>query len=40
MSIGGGLRQYRNMLLTDAAAEMDAEYPIHVHMAQPFTQVT
>jgi len=32
MSIAGGLRQYRNMLLADAQAEMAAEYKVRVHM--------
>lgn len=32
MSIGGGLRQYRNLLLTDAAAEMRGEYKPKVRM--------
>ena len=34
MSIAGGLRQYRNMLLDDASAEMKAEdsQKIKVHM--------
>jgi len=32
MSIGGGLRQYRNMLLDDASNEMKAEYKTKVRM--------
>ena len=40
MSIGAGLRQYRGMLLTDAAQEMDAEYNITVQMNDPFAVVT
>ena len=32
MSIGGGLRQYRNMLIEDASQEMKAEYKPKVHM--------
>lgn len=32
LSIAGGLRQYRNMLLDDAAKEMQAEYRPKVHM--------
>ncbi|GAG30296.1 unnamed protein product, partial [marine sediment metagenome] len=34
MSIAGGLRQYRNMLLTDAMKEMKAEYRPKIHMRQ------
>jgi len=36
MSISGGLRQYRKILLDDAAAEMNAEYDIKVEMSSPF----
>ena len=32
ISIAGGLRQYRNLLLEEATKEMDAEYPIQVEM--------
>jgi hypothetical protein len=37
LSIAGGLRQYRNMLLTDAQREMKAEdsQKIKVHMRSP-----
>jgi hypothetical protein len=31
MSIAGGLRQYRDMLLADAAAEMKSEYKTKIH---------
>ncbi len=40
MSIGAGLRQYRGMLLTDAAQEMDAEYDITVDMNSAWGFVT
>ena len=40
MSIGAGLRQYRGMLLSDAAQEMDAEYDVTVQMNDPFSFVT
>jgi len=40
MSIGAGLRQYRGMLLSDAAQEMDAEYEITTQMNDPFSVVT
>ena len=40
MSIGAGLRQYRGMLLGDAAQEMDAEYEYTVQMNDPFAVVT
>ncbi len=40
MSIGAGLRQYRTLLLADAAQEMDAEYDITVQMNDPFAVVT
>ena len=40
MSIGAGLRQYRGMLLSDAAQEMDAEYEYTVQMNDPFAVVT
>ncbi len=35
MSIAGGLRQYRNMLLDDASKEMKAEYRMKVKMRNP-----
>ena len=40
MSIAGGLRQYRNMLLTDAMREMKAEYRPKVRMRNPMKQIT
>ena len=40
MSIGAGLRQYRGMLLSDAAQEMDAEYDITVDMNSAWGFVT
>lgn len=39
MSIAGGLRQYRNMLLDDASKEMKGEYKVKVHMNQAGMQV-
>lgn len=36
MSIAGGLRQYRNMLMRDAMGEMKAEYRLRVAMNSPF----
>jgi len=39
MSIAGGLRQYRNMLLDDASQEMRAEYKPKIHMRNPFKSV-
>ena len=39
MSIGGGLRQYRNMLLDDFSKEMDSEYNPQVFMQDPFKQI-
>ena len=40
MSIGGGLRQYRNMLIDDASREMKAEYKPKVHMRVAMKSVT
>ena len=40
MSIGGGLRQYRNLLLDDASNEMKAEYKPKIHMRNPARTVT
>jgi hypothetical protein len=39
MSIAGGLRQYRNMLLEDASQEMRAEYKPKIHMRNAFKSV-
>lgn len=39
MSIAGGLRQYRNMLLDDASAEMRAEYKPKVRMRNPMKSI-
>jgi len=40
MSIGGGLRQYRGMLLDDAANEMRAEYTPKIRMRNPMKSIT
>ncbi len=40
MSIAGGLRQYRNMLIQDAQAEMKAEYRPRVNIRTAINQVT
>ena len=40
MSISGGLRQYRNMLLLDAEREMKAEYKPKIRMKQAFEEAT
>ena len=39
MSVAGGLRQYRNMLLNDAMKEMKAEYRTKIRMRVPGKQV-
>ncbi len=39
LSIAGGLRQYRNMLLNDAAKEMRAEYRPKVRMRDPMKSI-
>jgi len=39
MSIAGGLRQYRNMLLDDASQEMKAEYKPKIQMNNAFKSV-
>ncbi len=39
MSIGGGLRQYRNNLLNEAAKEMRAEYKPKVRMRDPMKSI-
>jgi len=36
MSLSGGLRQYRNGLVEDYAAEMSAEYKPKMHMRSPW----
>jgi len=40
MSLAGGLRQYRNMLLEEAQAEMKSEYRTRVTMRPPMRQLT
>lgn len=40
MSIAGGLRQYRNMLLEDFSAEMKAEYKMKIRMRPPMKSIT
>ncbi len=40
MSIAGGLRQYRNMLLNDAMKEMKAEYKPKIRMRDPMKVIT
>ena len=40
MSIAGGFRQYRNMLLDDASREMKAEYRPKVRMRRPAESIT
>ena len=40
MSIAGGLRQYRNMLLRQAQAEMKNEYRTKVRMRPAMRQLT
>ncbi len=39
MSIAGGLRQYRNMLLDDASKEMKAEYGPKIRMRNPMRSI-
>jgi hypothetical protein len=39
LSIAGGLRQYRNMLLKDSVKEMKSEYRTKVHMRDPMRMI-